>query len=183
MQIERDAHRLSYCYRLATSGSGNKAPGFDCLHRLFIEPISQDFIHPDSGDISCFVHHKTQSDFSLKFWLASFFGKIRWRRGYAFGSCNTVLMVVVNLVVRNALTGRRSSGLACSAASAPRKKMRPITASASSRDMSGVSRWISIDRDLLKRARTGLPSFFSSANATRGPCSRRVSEERFSFST
>jgi hypothetical protein len=72
---------------------------------LFIEPVSYDFVDPDPGDISCLVDHKTQDHFSLKFCLASFFGKIGWESGYAFGRVNTILMVVVDLVVRNDVIG------------------------------------------------------------------------------
>jgi len=67
--------------------------------------VSQDFIQPDSGDIPRLVHHKTQRHFSLKFCPASFFGKIGWGCGQAFGSFNTVLTVVVNLVVRDVVVG------------------------------------------------------------------------------
>jgi hypothetical protein len=40
VKAKPDADKLPHSYRLVISGSWSKAPGFNCLHGLFIEPVS-----------------------------------------------------------------------------------------------------------------------------------------------
>jgi hypothetical protein len=80
------------------------------LHGLFVEPVSQEFIHPDSDDIPGFVHHKTQGLFSLKFAL-----RASSEKSGGGVRCNTGLMVVENLVLRDIVSGATELRFSCSA--------------------------------------------------------------------